>query len=125
MSRFFLVPTACDLALSSGFNLSSTAGLKHRASQFNGPLIRLLIETLEKQSLEAIKWFNLNGMIANPDKFQAILLTPHRSESLQETIHIGNTEIQTEHEVNILGVNVDDRLTFKAGTRSILLYYSV
>ena len=33
-----------------------------------------LIHTIEKQSETAVKWFNQNKMIVNPDKFQAMLL---------------------------------------------------
>ena len=32
------------------------------------------ISPLETESQTAIEWFKLNGMIVNPDKFQAIVL---------------------------------------------------
>ena len=39
-----------------------------------------LYQTLEKESESAIDWFKNNSMIANPDKFQAIILSKHATD---------------------------------------------
>ena len=39
-----------------------------------------LCQTLEKESESAIDWFKNNSMIANPDKFQAIILSKHATD---------------------------------------------
>ena len=36
-----------------------------------------LLDILEKESETAIKWFQQNQMIVNPDEFQAIVLGKH------------------------------------------------
>ena len=39
-----------------------------------------LIKTLEEESRAAINWFSMNDMIANPDKFKAIILDKQNSD---------------------------------------------
>ena len=36
--------------------------------------IEELLKVLEKESKSAIDWFKMNGMILNPDKFQAMIM---------------------------------------------------
>ena len=52
-----------------------------------------LIHTLEIKSEDAIVWFKNSAMVANPDKFQAMLLTPSRSEKIKNTLHIKDSTI--------------------------------
>ena len=62
--------------------------------------IRELINTLESESDIAIKWFKDNEMIVNPDKFQAI--------------------ITSKNSVTLLGLEIDDRLSFDSHTHSLI-----
>ena len=59
----------------------------------------------------AIKWFSENGMQANPGKFQFMVMSPAPTPT-QSLILSSNTVISSEKEVKILGVVVDDRLSF-------------
>ena len=68
---------------------------------------------------EAIDWFSNNAMAANPDKFQAILLAPSTRETLIKPINIKNSTITTARSVNILGIEIDDKLKFNALINSI------
>ena len=71
------------------------------------------------QQEEAIDWFSNNAMAANPDKFQAILLAPSIRETLIKPINIKDSTITTARSVNILGIEIDDKLKFNAHINSI------
>ena len=58
-------------------------------------------------------------MAANPDKFQAILLAPSVRETLIKPINIKDSIITTAHSVNILGIEIDDKLKFNTHINSI------
>ena len=51
-------------------------------------------------------------MIANPDKFHAVLVTKGRDDTKGEKLMIQGKQIQSENAVRLLGVNIDQRLTF-------------
>ena len=71
-----------------------------------------LVKVLENKSQEAIEWFHSNAMLANPEKFQAILLSPWRAESLSEELSFHGVSIRNENTVNVLGIKLDDKLSF-------------
>ena len=81
--------------------------------------LKKLKATLRTKSEEAIDWFHQNAMVANPDKFQAIFLAPSRSEKLSDSIHIRDAVIQSESSVNILGIDIDEKLNFTAHINKI------
>ena len=60
----------------------------------------------------AINWFGENGLLANPNKFQAIVLGAQRN-SLTYFV-IDKHTIETNHEIKILGVHLDDQLNFNS-----------
>ena len=74
---------------------------------------------LQGKAEEAIDWFSNNAMAANPDKFQAILLAPSKGETLIKPINIKGSIITTAHSVNILGIEIDDKLKFNTHINSI------
>ena len=47
-----------------------------------------LLHTLEKEPESAIDWFRNNSMIANPDKFQAIIMNKRRGNQRTHNQHI-------------------------------------
>ena len=51
-------------------------------------------------------------MIANPDKFHAILVTNGRDDTTGVKLMIQGKQIQSENAVRLLGVKIDHRLTF-------------
>jgi len=72
-----------------------------------------LILTLESESETAIKWFQDNEMIVNPDKFQAIII--NRYGKLKQNNHIlkfGEYEIESKNSVTLLGIEIDDQISF-------------
>ena len=59
----------------------------------------------------AIDWFTVNGMKANPSKFQCMVISSERIG--QNFLDIGNgITLQSEPSVKVLGVTIDDRLQF-------------
>ena len=51
-------------------------------------------------------------MLVNPDKFQAIIINPKRSDNPFHTLKIGEYEIQTQSSVELVGIEIDDHLFF-------------
>ena len=67
-------------------------------------------QTLVSECNEAINWFNSNGMLANPEKFQAMFLgTKNNTDNLIVQGHV----IEPENCVKLLGVKLDCRLNFR------------
>ena len=63
-----------------------------------------------------IQWFQQNGMIANPEKYQAVVLgnTAHDFE-----IKCSEELIPISNEIKLLGVTLDNKLKFDSHIRSI------
>ena len=69
-----------------------------------------LVSKLELDAEIAITWFNNNSMIANPTKFQFMIIGD-RSNSIIEIL-VDNQTIQNSNTVKLLGVTIDSHLTF-------------
>ena len=74
--------------------------------------LRDLVEKLECDSDKAIKWFIDNHMIANPDKFKAIILYKDRRDTSGTKLTINNAEILSEKDATLLGIDIDNKLSF-------------
>ena len=85
----------------------------------NTNCIEELIIKLEGLSDNAIDWMDNNYMIANPAKFHAILLTKSRSNTAGKTLKIKNNLIQSESKIELLGLTIDNRLSFHSHISSI------
>ena len=71
-----------------------------------------LVITLEKETEVALSWLEKNAMIANPEKFQAILLRKNQTNTSGEEINIDGKMIKSEETVKLLRVTLDYRLDF-------------
>ncbi len=58
-----------------------------------------LIRILESESDVAIKWFEMNEMIVNPDKFQAIIINKHSRVNESYKLKVSGHEIETNNYV--------------------------
>ena len=65
-----------------------------------------LVDILENDSQKAIDWFKSNHMIANPDKFKAIMITKQGSDTSGIELKINNEVIHTQKEVTLVGVTI-------------------
>ena len=70
-----------------------------------------MISTLESESNIAIKWFKENDMIVNPDKLQAIVIKKDKNMN-EYKLRLGNVEISTKAKVELLGIQIDEKLNF-------------
>ena len=81
-----------------------------------GSNITDIIHRLNNDLVSVIEWFSSNGMVANPDKFQAIFLgTANNNISLD----LGPVKIVGSDEVTLLGVTIDRKLTFYSHVTNI------
>ena len=80
-----------------------------------GNTIKDLIKTLESESEIAINWLDVNDMIANPDKFQSIIINRHGKFDPvnQHILKFNDYEITSSNSVILLGMEIDDRLNFE------------
>ena len=72
-----------------------------------------LIKKLEQGANEAVNWLTHNEMIANPGKFQAILLKKDKSDLSGRELNIDSQIIKTKNEVESLGLIIDNKMSFK------------
>ena len=71
-----------------------------------------LLRTLEKELESAIDWFKNNNMVANPEKFQAFIMNKRRENQITHKLKICKNEIETTKSVQLLGVEIDNQLSF-------------
>ena len=65
-----------------------------------------LIKTLEDESRAAINGFSMNHMIANPDKFKAIILDKQNSDFSNTKISVNNENLEIVPSVTLLGTKL-------------------
>ena len=75
--------------------------------------IECLIQYLENDSELAINWFLENHMIANPDKFKTIVIKKDGQDTSGIPFKINNKVIHSSNEVNLLGIVIDNKLSFE------------
>ena len=71
-----------------------------------------LLRTIEKESQSAADWFRNNNMIASPDNFQAIIMNNRKENQITHKLKIYNNEIETSKSVKLLGIEIDNQLSF-------------
>ena len=74
--------------------------------------IKDLITILEKDSEIAIKWFKDNSMSANPEKFHGFIVNRCGRHDEVYDMNFAGFKITTEKIVNLLGINIDNKLNF-------------
>ena len=108
---------------------------------FDASSLQTVLDNLQKDCKTAIQWFGDNGMKANPKKFQFMILSPNQHEvthlklsddvsinsenkkfqfmilspNQHEVTHLklcDDVSINSESNVKVLGVIIDNRLTF-------------
>ena len=71
-----------------------------------------LINTLQGESEVITDWFKKNQMIVNLDKFQVIIIDKKKVDYTNENVVIDNKQIKTVPSVELLGIQLDDKLNF-------------
>ena len=75
-----------------------------------------LYASLDHELREASQWFRMNGLMANPSKFQALVLG---STEQDFSFNIDGQQIQRCDDVDLLGVTIDSKLSFDKHISSI------
>ena len=76
-----------------------------------GGNIENVVSDLKIDLVGIIEWFKINSLIANPGKFQFMVLVNKDERSFN--IHINNVKIKNSNEVTLLGIKINKNLTFK------------
>ena len=53
-----------------------------------------------------------NDMIANPDKFKAIIITKDRQQTENYELNFKGKSISSSAKVDLLGITIDNKLSF-------------
>ena len=80
--------------------------------------LEVLKDILSSESNIAIKWLDDNDMLANPSKFQVIFLTKTK-EHINLSLQINNKIIESKESVELLGIEIDDKLKFESHIREL------
>ena len=70
-----------------------------------------LVKDLENDANIAISWLRNNKMIANPDKFQCIILSKNKADNIVE-VNIKDQKVPSQTSVKLLGITIDNKLNF-------------
>ena len=73
--------------------------------------LETVLKNLEHDMINVSKWFKVNSMKANPKKFQFMILGKGTRQTI--TLNINNIKIRESQNVELLGLIIDNRLTFK------------
>jgi hypothetical protein len=66
------------------------------------------LEILETEANNCLKWFTVNDMKANPDKFHFMVV----GNTDTPDFNLGNTILKHEDSVELLGIGIDSKLNF-------------
>ena len=68
----------------------------------------------------AINWIESNQMIANPEKFHLMFLSANEKDLInQQTINIKGISLKSEANFTLLGVDIDNRLSFHGHIKNL------
>ena len=73
--------------------------------------LQTILKNLKHDMVNFLKWFKVNSMKANPKKFQFMILGKSTRQIV--ILNINNIKITESQNVELLGLTIDNRLTFK------------
>ena len=72
-----------------------------------------MIEVLEEEAEFALTWLKQNQMIANPEKFHALLIKKDQTNTSGENFNIQGKTFKSEEIVKLLGIHLEYKLNFQ------------
>ena len=69
------------------------------------------VHKLSNDTHIVLNWFKVNSMVANPGKFQ-IMFLGFKTDNSKIAFAIENKQIKCKREVKLLGIIIDEKLTF-------------
>ena len=80
-----------------------------------------LLKTLEAETCAVLNWFKINEMKSNNDKCHQIVSNTNNVSYISTSyIYLGNEFIESEESVNLLGVKIDNTLSFDGHVTNLL-----
>ena len=76
----------------------------------------MLLSNLKNDCHVSLKWFDDNGMKANPSKFKFMIMSSEYIEA-QELVISDDVCLQSQSDIKVLWVTIDHRLTFNEHIR--------
>ena len=76
--------------------------------------IDIIKNVLECDVKKMLYWFKINSLEANPSKFQSMLLKNKNVNAEDFNIIVDNDTIDLTASMNVLGINIDDKLNFNS-----------
>ena len=76
--------------------------------------IDIIKNVLECDVKKMLYWFKINSLEANPSKFQSTLLKNKNVNAEDFNIIVDNDTIDLTASMNVLGINIDDKLNFNS-----------
>ena len=68
---------------------------------------------LEEEAGVALTWLKQNQMIANPEKFHALLIRKDQTNTSGENFNIQEKMVKSEETVKLLGIQLDYKMNFE------------
>ena len=113
MSHFLLVALLSSPATLNDSDLHNFAD--DNALSAVGETIQGLVDITRHKTESAISWMEGNDMIANPDKFKAIMITKDRQQTENYELNFkGKTiSLHLKKLIYLLGITIDNELSFE------------
>ena len=78
-----------------------------------GETIQGLVDIMQHKAENTISWMEENDMIANPNKFKAIIITKDRQQTENYELNFKGKSISSSAKVDLLGITIDNQLFFE------------
>ena len=79
---------------------------------FAGSSIDIIADTLNKEMVSLMEWFRQNSLVANPAKFQTMLVKSNNIKDAELNVTVDDVSLPSSDAMKVLGIDIDDRLTF-------------
>ena len=85
---------------------------------FSDKVIANIVEKMKNDCVVAMEWFKSNFMKANAEKFQLMFLNRFEND-IDITLTLNNCQIESSNAINILGIEIDNKLNFNSQIDSL------
>ena len=73
--------------------------------------LNVMKDHLNREATKALTWYDKNYLMANPKKFQLILIKS-RNDKDEVSITLNEHTVESTNDIKLLGVNIDEHLVF-------------
>ena len=88
---------------------------------FAGSSINIIEDTLKKEVASLMEWFRKNSLVANPAKFQTMLVKSNNIDDIELNVTAENVSLPSSDTMKVLGIDIDNRLTFDGHVSSMCI----